>query len=247
MFESIEFNFWPDGAVLVVTAFCASIFAAIAGTGGGVVLLPVMTSLLGVRDAIPAYALTQFFGNLARIWINRSEIDYQVVRWLSLGAVPMSIVGGMLFVHANDSILQRLLGAFLVTSVIWRRLVAKGELTHAPKNFVVLGGVFAFISSVVGSAGPFMAPFFLTYGLVHGAFIGTEALGTAIIHVVKLATYMAGGALSYAAILVGVALCPVMIAGSLIGKSIVDRISLTIFTTIIDLMLLVFGFVFLLR
>ena len=34
-----------------------------------------------------------------------------------------------------------------------------------------------------------MAPFFLAYGLVKGAYIGTEALSTVVMHVAKLIAY----------------------------------------------------------
>ncbi len=34
-----------------------------------------------------------------------------------------------------------------------------------------------------------MAPFFLAYGLVKGAYIGTKALSTVVMHVTKLGAY----------------------------------------------------------
>lgn len=43
--------------------------------------------------------------------------------------------------------------------------------------------------ALVGNAGPFLAPFYLSYRLVKGAFIVTEALGTAVMHIMKLGTY----------------------------------------------------------
>ncbi|MGM0485663.1 MAG: hypothetical protein ACQESR_02755 [Planctomycetota bacterium] len=80
------------------------------------------------------------------------------------------------------------------------------------------------VPSLVGSAGPFLAPFFLSYGLVRGASIGTEALSTAIMHITKMATYGSSGAFAQEAVVAGILLAPVMIAGSYLGKLLVDRI-----------------------
>ncbi|MFO7904670.1 MAG: hypothetical protein R6U98_18545 [Pirellulaceae bacterium] len=69
-----------------------------------------------------------------------------------------------------------------------------------------------------------MAPFFLSYGLVRGAYIGTEALSTAIMHITKMATYGSSGAFAQEAVVAGILLAPVMIAGSYLGNLLVDRI-----------------------
>jgi len=42
-----------------------------------------------------------------------------------------------------------------------------------------------FLSALVGSVGPF----FLAFGLVEGAYIGTEAFTAVIMHVTKLTVY----------------------------------------------------------
>jgi uncharacterized membrane protein YfcA len=160
-------------AVLVLAAFVASTMAAVTGTGGGVVLLPVLVASLGVRDAIPAYTLAQFIGNLSRVWFNRREIELRVVGWFALSALPMAIAGGLLFTCTGEEFLSRVLGAFLIATVVWRRLRPGPCRTgFQPNRFTLIGGLFAFVSAWVGSAGPFLAPFFLSYGLALGAYIG---------------------------------------------------------------------------
>src|SRR5918911_941763 len=100
--------------VLVLTAFGASTIAAIAGFGGAVVLLPVLLSVFGVRDAVPILTVAQLIGNLARVYFNRRELVLPVAGWFSLGAIPSSVIGAVLFVAAPPAILTKLLGAFLL-------------------------------------------------------------------------------------------------------------------------------------
>jgi uncharacterized protein len=100
---------------------------------------------------------------------------------------------------------------------------------------------------LVGSAGPFLAPFFLAFGLTRGAYIGTEALATAIMHLTKMGTYGLGGVFAIHAVTMGPSLGPIMIIGSWLGKRIVDRISERLFIAVVDTALIVFGILFLIR
>ncbi|HRP64281.1 MAG TPA: sulfite exporter TauE/SafE family protein [Phycisphaerales bacterium] len=234
-------------SLLIAAALLASTIAAVTGTGGGVILLPVMILFFGARDAIPMYAVAQLIGNLSRVVLNRREIRLNVVGWFMLGAVPMGILGAIVFAKTPEAGLVRLLGGFLLLCVIVRHARANQLREFSPGWFAPIGGVFAFISALLGSAGPFLAPFFVAFGLVKGAYIGTEALATVTMHLSKLPTYYATGTLSQLAIVTGLALGPVMILGSYIGKRIVDRIPAKAFAIMIDVIVVVFGVLFMVR
>jgi len=92
-----------------------------------------------------------------------------------------------------------------------------------------------------------MAPFFLAYGLVKGAYIGTEALATVMMHVTKLIAYHQAAVLPGSAVVAGLALGPIMVAGSYAGKRIVDRLPERVFVAIIEAVLILAGLLFLVR
>ncbi len=232
--------------LLAVVAFLAATLAAVSGFGGAAVLLPVLVMVFGVRDAIPILTVAQLIGNASRVWFNRRELDWKVVGWFALGGVPMALLGGFLFAAAPLKALTRLLGVFLLLIVVWR------HVRPAPKrlplqSFAALGAGSSFLSALLGSVGPLMAPFFLAYGLVKGAYIGTEALATVVMHVAKLVAYRQAAVLSGAAVLVGLALGPLMVAGSYAGKRIVDRLPERVFVVIIESVLVAAGLLFLIR
>lgn len=235
---------WP---LLIAAAFAAATMAAVAGTGGGIILLPVLVSVFGIREAVPMYAVASLIGNISRVGLNRSMLDFRVFGWFVAGAVPLAALGAWLFTRIPDPGLVRLLGAFLLLSVIARRAHPALRRSFQPFWFAPIGGVFAVVSAVVGSAGPFLAPFYLSYGLTKGAFIGTEALGTAIMHVSKLSTYQALDVMSSATWLGGLVLGPVMVLGSYGGKQFLDRIPTRIFLVIVEVVIAGFGLWFLLR
>ncbi len=235
----------PDLVLVAGAAFVAATLAAVAGFGGAAVLLPVLVASFGVRDAIPILTVAQLIGNGSRVWFNRHELQLPVVGWFALGAVPFAFVGGLLFASAPLSPLTRLLGLFLLLTVAWRH-VRPGPPRRPPlRGFVLIGGLFSFLSALLGSVGPLMAPFFLAFGLVKGAYIGTEALCTVVMHVTKLVAYGQASILSARSVAIGVAMGPLMIAGSALGKRIVDRLPERTFVVLIEGVLVVAGLAFL--
>ena len=232
--------------LLAVVAFVASTLAAVTGFGGAAVLLPVLVIVFGVRDAVPILTVAQLIGNGSRVWFNRRELDLRVVGWFAAGGVPLALAGGLLFARAPLTALTRLLGVVLILMVIWRRTRSRPPRPPV-RRFAAIGAASSFLSALIGSVGPLMAPFFLAYGLVKGAYIGTEALATVVMHVTKLVAYGAASVLTTASVVAGIALGPIMVAGSATGKRIVDRLPERVFVMIIETTMIAAGLLFLIR
>jgi uncharacterized protein len=228
-------------------AFFGSILASVAGFGGAAVLLPFLVVLFGVRDAIPILTVAQLIGNLSRVVFNRREVDVKVVGWFALGGIPAAVAGGLLFAAAPLSFLTRLLGVFLLAVVLYRHVGNTAALRVPLRGFAALGAVFSFLSALLGSVGPIMIPFFLAYGLVKGALIGTEAFATVVMHVTKLAVYGGTSILTRTGLAVGLVLGSIMILGSYAGKRILDRLPEKFFILLVEAALAVAGVNFLLR
>ena len=234
-------------AAVLVVSFIAATLAAVTGFGGAAVLLPVLVWTFGVREAIPILTVAQLIGNGSRVWFNRRELNWRVVAWFALGGVPMALLGGLLFARAPLTTLTRILGAFLLLIVVWRHLRPDAKWRPSLPAFAGIGAGASFLSALLGSVGPLMAPFFLAYGLVKGAYIGTEALSTVVMHVTKLVAYRHAAILPLHSVVVGLMLGPLMIWGSFIGKRILDRLPERVFVWIIEATLVAAGLLFLWR
>lgn len=234
-------------AVLALAALVASCLAGVSGFGGAAVLLPALVAVFGLREAIPILTVAQLIGNGSRVWFNRSELDWRVVGWFALGGVPMALIGGALFAKAPLVPLTRGLGALLLVIVIWRHVRPRTSGRFPIQAFTGVGAGASLLSALLGSVGPIMAPFFLAYGLVKSAYIGTEALSTVVMHATKLVAYRQAAVLTRFGSIVGLALGPIMIFGSLVGKQIVDRLPERVFVLIIEAVLIVAGLLFLIR
>jgi len=228
-------------------ALVASTLAAVAGFGGAAIMLPVLVWAFGIVEAVPILTIAQLMGNLSRVWFNRTELSFPVVKWFCIGAVPAAVLGGVLFANTPAGSLVRLLGVFLLLMIVYRHSPWGKNARIGLRGFLPLGVTSGVISAVVGVVGPFMAPFFLAYGLVMGAYIGTEALATVMMHVTKLSVYGGYELINLNIAVVGVAIGSVMFAGSYLGKQILKRMPAARFPLIIDVVLLAAGLLFLIR
>jgi uncharacterized membrane protein YfcA len=210
-------------------------------------MLPILVWAFGVRDAIPLLTVAQLMGNLSRVWFNRGELSLPVVKWFALGAVPAAIIGGILFATAPITALVRFVGIILLLTVAYRHTPWGKNARIGLRGFLPLGAGSSFLSALAGTVGPIMAPFFLAYGLVRGAYIGTEALATVVMHVVKLGVYGKYALLSIRILLIGLAIGSVMILGSYMGKRILSRVPERLFPYIIEGVLIAAGLLFAVR
>ncbi len=234
-------------AAVGLAALLASAVAAVAGFGGAVILLPVLIWAFGVRDAIPILTLAQLMGNGSRVWLNRADIDRRVVGWYSLGAVPLALLGGLLFSAAPLGWLTRGIGAFLIGVVAYRRLGRGHYPRLSAPGFTAVGGGASLLSALVGSTGPVTAPFFLAYGLSKAAYIGTEAGATVVTHIFKLVAYGSTNLLPQRVLVAGLLAAPCMFIGSWFGKRIVDRLSERAFVVVIEIVMIGAGTMLLVR
>ena len=104
-----------------------------------------------------------------------------------------------------------------------------------------VGAALGLLSALLGSVGPLAAPFFLSHGLIAGAYIGTEALTAVSMHLVKVAVYGGYAVLDGSSVAIGLALGAMMILGSYLGKRLLARLPERLFPLVIDVVLVISG------
>lgn len=227
-------------ALLLVASFGTAMLSAVAGFGGGVVLLPVFVAVFSARDAVAVLTVTQLASNGSRVWLNRHEIDRRLVTIFAAGAIPAAVVGALLLTRAPLPALTRVIGAFLLAMVVWRR-IRPGTARLGDRGFAAVGAASGFGSALVGSVGPMVAPFFLARGLTRGAYIGTEAASAVVMHLTKLVIFGAAAILTWRTGLFGLALAPAAAVGAWTGKKILDRLPVPVFVFLVEAGLIVSG------
>ncbi|MEU8644376.1 sulfite exporter TauE/SafE family protein [Streptomyces sp. NPDC048674] len=228
------------GLVMVAAAFATAVLSAVAGFGGGVLLLPVFVAVLGTWDAVAVLTVAQLASNGSRVWFNRREVDRRLVGIFAIGAVPAAAAGALLFATAPLPALTRVIGVFLLVMVAWRRWKPHAARLD-DRAFAAVGAACGFGSALVGSVGPIVAPFVLARGLLRGAYIGTEAASAVVMHLTKLVVFGAAAVLTATNAGIGLALAPASTAGAWAGKKIVDRLAAHVFVLVIEAGLIASG------
>ena len=104
--------------IVGLAALFGSAITAIAGLGGGILLLSVLLQFLDPLEAIPVHAVIQLASNSSRGLILRRDVDWGVVGRFSLLLLPAGIMG-LLVAGAFPVDVGRVFIAVFALALVW--------------------------------------------------------------------------------------------------------------------------------
>ncbi len=211
---------------LAAAGFVAWTVSTVAGGGGALILVPVVGFLIGAAAVAPVVTLATMLAEPARIYLFRRSIDWQIVRWYLPGAAVGAFAGAWLFAEIAAEWLQIVLGLFLL-STIWQYRLGERRKSFPVKlwYFLPVGLGVSFVSGLIGTMGPVLNPLYLNYGAVKERMIATKSLNSFVMHIVKVSTYAAFGALTGRLFLYGVAAGAGAMSANWLGKRLLAGMS----------------------
>ncbi len=180
--------------VIGIVAVLTGTLSAVAGLGGGVVLLGVLAQFFPPVTAIPIQGGIQLVSNGSRATMLRGDINWKVVAQTSLLIIPASFLGVAVATSIPEDATRLLLGVFLLI-ITWRPgwLRWTGDRQLGAGSMVGVGAASGFLNSTVGASGPFTSPFLKAVTASHIAFVATAATSQIVAHVAKLWAFTADG------------------------------------------------------
>ncbi|MGZ5195735.1 MAG: sulfite exporter TauE/SafE family protein [Ramlibacter sp.] len=219
----------------------AGTVGGIVGFGTSIMLMPALVLVFGPRQAVPIMAVASIVGNLSRVAAWWREVDWRATAAYSLGGIPAASLGARTLLVLPAGVVEGVLGVFFIGMIPARRWMMRQQWKLSLVQLTLVGIVIGFITGIVVSTGPLTTPFFLMHGLVKGAFLGTEALGSVAVYVSKAITFRALDALPAEAIEKGLVIGTSLVAGAFIAKRYVRRLDAEHFRLLMDGLLLVAG------
>ncbi len=228
------------GYIFVLSAgLAAGAISAIVGTGASIILLPVLILQFGPQQAVPIMAVAAVMGNIGKSLAWWRDIDWRAFAAYSATGVPAAALGARTLLVLPASVVEIGLGLFFLGLIPMRRWMRVRDVQMPLWQLAIAGGVIGFLTGIVLSTGPLSIPAFGAVGLSKGALLSTEAVSSLALMISKAATFQLLGALPWPQIVQGLIVGASMIAGSFVGKQLVDRMSVKAFENMLDVMLVI--------
>jgi len=230
------------GYLLVLFAgLLAGMLSGVIGTGSSMMLMPVLVMLFGPQQAVPIMAIAAIMGNLGKILAWWREVDWRACAAYCSTAVPGAALGVRTLLALPPHAVELALGLFFLAMVPTRRWLARRSIQFSLLHLALIGGVVGFLTGIVVSTGPITVPVFMSYGLVKGAFLATEAAGSLAVYGTKVAVFKHFGALPLHVVLDGLITGSALMAGSFAARYVVVRMSARTFKLVVDGLMLSSG------
>ena len=211
---------------LVLLGIVAFVFSTLAGGGGAMLLVPLVSAFLGAQYTAPVVNLGNFIGRPSRLVLYWKHIHWRICAYYALPAIGGAWLGAWLFGHLRVSALQLLIGIFLLSTLFQFRFGKRERSFRMPvQGFAPLGILVSFLGTLVGAMGPVMNPFYLNAGLQKESLIATKTANSFFMGMAQLGGYTFFGLLEGKYWGYGVALGLGAIVGNIIGKKMLGRIS----------------------
>jgi uncharacterized membrane protein YfcA len=133
------------------------------------------------------------------------------------------------------------IGIFLIAMIPLRRWLAAREFKLPLWSMAIIGAVTGYLTGIVASTGPITVPIFMSYGLVKGALLGTEAASSLAIYISKAITFRRFDAMPFDIVLKGLIAGSSLFAGAFVAKRFVLRLDPDSFRLLMDGLMLVAG------
>ncbi len=216
---------------LVLSTLVTSVIGAVFGVGGGTILLALLALMLPPIALIPIHGIVQLGATASRTWFMRRHIQRQVVLPFLVGTALGSALSGVLFIQLPPWLIQYLVAAFILWSVV-------GSFPAIGNNHIVAAGAFSgFLTMLFGATGPFVSAFVKSMGFSRMDHVGTHAALMSLQHVLKIAVFgVLGFAFGPYALLVALMIAG-GILGSMIGRGLLSRMSDRNFKPVLNVIL----------
>lgn len=213
--------------VVGLVALITSVISAVAGLGGGIILLAVIAQFRPPVEAIPIHGGIQLVSNGSRAVILRRNVNWSAVAHGSVLLFPAALLGVAVASSIPESATRLVMAAFMLV-VTWRPSLLRWDRPgRTNRSLIPVGALSGFLSATVGASGPVTSPFYRAVTVSHQAFVATAAATQVIGHLAKIVGFALDGfdPLDHVAVIaIGIA---GVLVGTWVGTNLLSRVDET--------------------
>lgn len=214
----------------LLAAFIADVLGTMAGFGSSTLLLPIAVLFFDFGTALALVAWMHIAGNIGRIVFFRQGLSVHFVLIFGAFSVVFSLLGALLVTSLDQATLKGLLGVFLTAYAGYSILHPEFKLPRSRSALAVGGASSGFLAGLIGTGGALRSAALAALRLPKAKYIATSAAVALAVDATRLPIYIHEGFLPRDYIGYLPVLFVLAIAGSYIGKRLVDKIPQLAFT-----------------
>jgi len=146
-----------ENLLLTLLSFFTAMMTSIAGAGGGTVLLAALLQFMNPSEAIPVHGVIQFTSNIARTWLLRKFVKWDIILKFSL-MIPLGVYLGLeIFQSFDEEDIKKLIGLFIVIALILQNIKFIKNLIISSNWYYIVGLFTGILNILVGVIAPLLA------------------------------------------------------------------------------------------
>ncbi|MFT0762002.1 sulfite exporter TauE/SafE family protein [Actinomyces sp. F1_1611] len=231
-------------ALLAVASFLIGI-SKTALPGLATVTVAAFASVIPARESTAVILLLLISGDLVAVWTYRHSVDWRALLRLAPPVAVGVLAGVTVLQHISDGPMKRMIGIILLVLtaltlwLMWRgnRRTQVGppgnSFGQSPVARWAYGSIGGFTTMVANSGGPPMSLYFIASGFNMTRFLGTQAWFFFLVNLTKVPFQVGLGLHSAASLGTDLLLVAFVLAGAVVGRTIIKKINPKVFNPII--------------
>jgi len=233
----VIFELW-----LAIVSFVAGITASVTGFGIGSFLIPLTSVRVGTKIAVALVSPPHFLGTSLRFWLLKSKVNRQILIRFGLLCAVGGLIGALFHVFFVSDLLRVIFSIMLILAGILGVLQVSERIRFGKVGAAAAGLASGFFGGLVGEQGGIRSVALLNFDIQKEAFIATATASGVIVDVVRMPVYFLTQFNQFAEFYPLLILMSVpVLAGTITGKTILNRIPESHFRRIVSLLVLLLG------
>ena len=210
-------------------ALVSEIIGTVSGFGSSILFVPVASFFFDFKTVLGVTAVFHVFSNLSKIFLFRKGIDKNIAVKLGVPAVLFVIAGALLTNYIPQKQISFMMDIVLIVLAVLLIYFFNKKLPANNTNLVAGGSISGFLAGLIGTGGAIRGLTMAAFNLEKEVFVATSALIDLGVDTSRAVIYIINGYFLWQHIYLIPFLIVISIAGSWIGKLILQRTSQLVF------------------
>ena len=228
--------------LILILVIAASTVGTLTGFGLSTVMIPVMALFYPMPQVLLFVGIVHWFADLWKLVLFREGIRWRLILTFGVPGVLATVIGASLALHVSATVLQRILGVFLLGYVAFLFAKSSFRVRQSTGTGMIGGALSGFCAGIFGIGGAIRALFLSAFDLPKAVYLATAGAIAMAIDTPRLATYVWQGTRLEPVLLWGMMLfIPASFVGARFGQNLVNRVPQQHFRKVIAAFLLILG------